>query len=203
MYAKIEGLLDFLVVSEPVSKLLPPWGSVPLAHVAAVDFTAHTIAVEEVDRLLASCVFATAVGSSWRQRSAYFYTEFPSGLNNVRLQVYALWGSTLEDGCLVFDAENSPQAVPIGDAFKQQFGDLVLSFREACAEPEYFGSPVSARDTGFGSYIAAALESRLCSLPFNGSTGGVSVKCVEATHKWCEGIYPEFPSQFPVWIVQW
>lgn len=99
VYDKLQTLIWYLDIPDPVQQLLPPLSLVSLQHLPVLDLHYYAMAKQAVDTMLSSTAFVSSSSSgTWKTNAAYFFVSVKEveGLL-VGVSVYSVGGGNLAE----------------------------------------------------------------------------------------------------------
>jgi hypothetical protein len=99
VYDKLQTLICYLDIPDPVQQLLPPLSLISLQHLPVLDLHYYAMAKEAVDTMLYSTAFVNSSSSgTWKTNAAYFFVSVKEveGLL-VGVSVYSVGGGNLAE----------------------------------------------------------------------------------------------------------
>lgn len=99
------ALVDYLGISDPVQKLLPPIGSIPAGHMPVADLQYLALAKEALELMRGSTVYASM---TWKAKAAFFFVSTKEVKGQLAgVSVYAVGGGDLHARSTALSAPDS------------------------------------------------------------------------------------------------
>lgn len=208
LYSKLSGLIDYLGVSEPVSKLLPPMEQVPLRYIGLLDLYYCDLVKPAADLILDSVVPGCSSCSFEQHKAAVLCIAGVDGSAGriAGLAVYSLHASLVAKMVGGKDAGlmDEKHCVRLGPA---QPDITSCSLSQLCFDhlgyASTLGSVISKKHAAF-AHLQAVVKAAVAQIVVGGRTGVVKAEYVEAVGKHTYRPKLGFKEHnVPLWVVSW
>jgi len=205
---KLEGLLDYLNVQEPITSLFPPQGSIPIRHVGVLGLHYHIMTRDVADLITGSTAFSCSpIATSLQDRGYFYITAKGDGSSIDSVAVFAVGGwSPKRKAIALCDAtdtmavngKSGPTAIrlPCSGPAPDAGRCLMDVVRDTAA----YGRGVSRQHRALGGRVAVLLQAALSRVPVSGCTGSVQVRSVTA---YFSSYVNDSCTRAPLWVVHW